>query len=647
MDTGNWDTVERFFAQLIEAPPGIRDQLAAQLAAGDYSLQRLLVSLVAADQRAHETDGSPLDLDGERRYRLLEPIATGGSAEVWRALDLAREKGDNNVAIKMLRRSVDDIRWRARFEHEARILASLQHPNIAQVFDSGIAEDGRPYIVMEYVRGRHITEYCDALKLSLRDRLRILAEVCTTVAFVHRAFVVHRDIKPSNVLITHEGVPKLVDFGISRLLDPDAPDATRLTQTGEYPMTLRYSSPEQRMAAPITTATDVYGLGLLVHELLAGCLPRFQAVDGELRICNPVDTAMTDATEFAPQGVIVTIGLLAANRRADETRFRRFFGGAVISVLGRALEVKPERRYQRAEDLAADLLALADRRSPSVRPAGLRAKAAAVVRSHPVLLFGLGMGWGVAVALSTAALHLAKELEVSRALPEIVARAEARADMERKRGDRLREAAEALYTAKGADAVYQTLNPGAEGHPLGMSIEAAYLLERARSSTWSGNFDAAAATLTEFQETFPGDQLPSRIERFSRLLELSLADLHTDQKLAAERWDQWAADFLSPEFFGSDAGQNFVKWVHAALGATRLEYRNQLMTVLTADPSGLPWTKSTAVDILANLAPPATWNGEAGLARGAVEWLRQNSMDADDALRQKAEDAIHTVEPSL
>ena len=177
------------------------------------------------------------------------------------------------VAIKLIKRGMDTDAVLQRFRHERQILASLEHPNIARLLDGGTTGDGLPYFVMEYVDGEPIDDYCRARQLSLDQRLRLFREVCAAVSYAHQHLVVHRDIKPSNILVTTDGVPKLLDFGIAKLLDPGEEPSTLATVFGAQAMTPQYASPEQLHDERITTVSDVYALGVLLYELLAGARP--------------------------------------------------------------------------------------------------------------------------------------------------------------------------------------------------------------------------------------------------------------------------------------------------------------------------------------------------------------------------------------
>src|SRR5579864_3320666 len=171
---------------------------------------------------------------------------------------------EKQVAIKLVKRGMDTDFILRRFRHERQILAGLDHPNIARLLDGGATEDGRPYLVMEYIEGTPITEYCDQRSLPTHDRLELFRTVCGGVQYAHQNLVVHRDLKPSNILVTGDGEPKLLDFGIAKILETG--EAAGLTATHSRPMTREYAAPEQVLGEPITTATDVYALGVLLYE---------------------------------------------------------------------------------------------------------------------------------------------------------------------------------------------------------------------------------------------------------------------------------------------------------------------------------------------------------------------------------------------
>ena len=242
------------------------------------------------------------------------------------------------VALKLVRGGRHSDYFERRFRQERQILARLQHPNIATVLDGGTTEDGQPYLVMEYVEGQPITDFCAAQGMGTRERLALFRTVCGAVQYAHQNLVVHRDIKPANVLVDGHGVPKLLDFGIAKLLasgvEPDlAPTATVLPM-----MTPEYASPEQVKGQPVTTASDVYSLGVLLYELLAGRRPYEVQTDS----LEAIVRAVCQTEPRAPSEA-------ATARRASELR------GDLDTIVLKALRKEPERRYRTAHELSEDL----------------------------------------------------------------------------------------------------------------------------------------------------------------------------------------------------------------------------------------------------------------------------------------------------
>src|SRR5690606_8890662 len=277
-----------------------------------------------AGEASGEPHDSALPLGGRvGAYRLVEEIGRGGMGTVYLA-ERDDAEFEKRVALKLVKRGMDTDDILLRFRYERQILASLEHPSIARLYDGGAAPDGRPYLVMEYIEGEPITRYAERHQLGIEERLRLFVGVCGAVAFAHRNLVVHRDIKPSNILIGSDGSPKLLDFGIARLLDPAAPDAMPLTRTGLRLLTPEYASSEQRLGQPATTATDVYALGLVLYELLAGT-----RADPE-RLHRPSTVATREDV-------------------------RRRLRGDLDTIVLRALADDPERRYASADQLGDDI----------------------------------------------------------------------------------------------------------------------------------------------------------------------------------------------------------------------------------------------------------------------------------------------------
>ena len=266
-----WEEVRERLADLLELPA---EQRAAALAAiGDPALRGELEELIeAADGAGSFLEEAPLSMNGRRigPYRLSRELGEGGMGVVYLA-ERADQAFEQKVAVKVLRRGLESAEMQARFRRERQILARLEHPNIARILDGGTTEDGVPWLGMELVDGLPIDQWCDQRQLGVEDRLRLFQKVCAAVAYAHRNLVVHRDLKPSNILVTDAGEPKLLDFGIAKVLLEDT-DLSE-TRSGSTAMTPRYASPEQVRGQRVTTASDVYTLGVILYELLTGQAP--------------------------------------------------------------------------------------------------------------------------------------------------------------------------------------------------------------------------------------------------------------------------------------------------------------------------------------------------------------------------------------
>jgi eukaryotic-like serine/threonine-protein kinase len=279
-----WGRVKQLFNEALDRPHADREQFIRSAAGGDAQLHEAVARLLAShddesmfleipaiESRREDLDHAP----SEGRvgpYLILREIGRGGMGSVHLA---ARDDGEfrHKVAVKLVKRGMDTDMILRRFRYERQILADLHHPNIARLLDGGTSDDGRPYFVMEYIEGDSIDVYAAKHDLSVDDRLKLFLDVCRAVQFAHQNLVVHRDIKTSNIVVTPSGVTKLLDFGIAKLLDPSrdggATDGTLTLRA----LTPEYASPEQVRGEPVTTASDVYSLGVLLYELLAGHRP--------------------------------------------------------------------------------------------------------------------------------------------------------------------------------------------------------------------------------------------------------------------------------------------------------------------------------------------------------------------------------------
>ena len=297
-----------------------------------------------ADPNAHDLSGIPVG-----PYRLIREIGSGGMGTVFLAVrnDDAFQR---RVAIKVLRRGMDTDAIVRRFRHERQILASLQHPYIAGLLDGGSTSDGLPYFAMEYVQGQNISDFCEARKLDTTARLELFRKVCAAVQYAHQNLIIHRDIKPANVLVTSDGTPKLLDFGIAKLVNPEVGGQTLApTAAGLQLMTPDYASPEQVRGETVTTATDVYSLGVLLYELLTGRRPY------ELTSRSLADVAhvICHAEPERPSTAVTQPVRGATSPHTD--RLRRRLAGDLDNIALKALSKEPDRRYASVDQFSEDV----------------------------------------------------------------------------------------------------------------------------------------------------------------------------------------------------------------------------------------------------------------------------------------------------
>lgn len=292
-------------------------------------------------------------------YRLLERLGGGGMGAVYLA---ERTNGpQQRVAVKILRAGLFSPASVARFRREQAALARLAHDRIARFLDAGCLEDGRPFLVLELVEGEPLDRYCDSRRLAIEARLRLFSEICAAVEFVHQHLVVHRDLKPANLLVTAEGVPKLLDFGISKCLDGFGP--FRRTETAAGPMTLQYASPEQVRGEPVGTATDVYSLGVILYELLCGHSP-YRLEDGS-RFAT--EKAILEQEPERPSAVAARSRDSAEARRTHPRSLARMLRGDLDAIVLRALRKRSADRYASVSELRRDVSAYLERQPVAAR----------------------------------------------------------------------------------------------------------------------------------------------------------------------------------------------------------------------------------------------------------------------------------------
>jgi eukaryotic-like serine/threonine-protein kinase len=406
MDTSRFRQIEEIFQTVAERDPGEREAYLTQACAGDEGLRREVESLLAhevydtfinqpikgaARSLASETER---DLLGAELgpYRIVELIGAGGMGAVYTAV---RDDGlfNQKVAIKIVKRGMNSAFVLSRFQAERRILAALDHPNIARLLDGGSTADGRPYFVMEFIEGQPLNEYFAAHQLSINQRLELFRQICSAVQYAHQKLIAHRDIKPGNILVNQDGVPKLLDFGIAKLLDPTQSDADPArTATMMRMMTPDYASPEQVRGQQITTATDIYSLGAVLYELLAGARPHrletYTPTEIERIICETeVERPSAAAERMKDEGG----GLKSDSKKLFSSLIPHpsslllhpsSLKGDLDNILLMALRKEPERRYPSVEQFSDDLRRYLEKLPVSARPDTIRYRTGKFVRRH-------------------------------------------------------------------------------------------------------------------------------------------------------------------------------------------------------------------------------------------------------------------------
>jgi serine/threonine-protein kinase len=347
-------------------------------------------------------------------YTLERSLGQGGMGTVWLA---RRSDGrfEGRVAVKLLNLALSDAVGRERFQREGTLLARLTHPNIARLIDAGLTPAGQPYLVLEHIEGRRIDHYCDEERLTPARRIELLLQVLGAVAHAHANLIVHRDLKPSNILVTADGTVKLLDFGIAKLLESETGAAERsaLTDVGGLALTPEYAAPEQVSNRPVTTATDVYALGVLLYLLLAGRHPTGEG-------CRSASEHLRAVTENEPPRLSTAVGsreptasrqALAAARSTGADRLRRLYAGDLDNILAKALKKNPAERYATVRELADDLQRYLRREPVMARGDGLGYRAARFVSRHRTTV---AAGALTALALVTATVISIRQSQESR-----------------------------------------------------------------------------------------------------------------------------------------------------------------------------------------------------------------------------------------
>ncbi len=404
-----WQEIRALFEEVVEASPGDRSQRLEQIGLHDPQLRTSVEALLSMDKVADDplqgaigaAAGDLLEQHADRMigarvgpYRIVSVLGHGGTSTVYSA-ERADAQFQQIVAIKVLHHATLHPRMRNRLHSERHILAKLEHPCIARLIDSGDLEDGTPYIVMEHVDGEDVLEYCDSRTLFVRERLELFIKICEAVQFAHRNLIVHRDLKPGNILVNHEGGPKLLDFGIAKLLAPESISHTLpVTRLQERVLTPENAAPEQVLGRPITTATDIYALGVLLYQLLSGRPPyrltsysqlqleRAICMDDPVRASQAVTARLAGETELDRQKISDRRGL-------SPERLRARLAGDLDSIIAMAMRKEPERRYASAQALADDVARHLQAQPVLARHGDWRYNSSKFVRRHFLAVTGV------------------------------------------------------------------------------------------------------------------------------------------------------------------------------------------------------------------------------------------------------------------
>ncbi|MEM9554022.1 MAG: serine/threonine-protein kinase [Acidobacteriota bacterium] len=459
----DWERAWRIFEDVADLPPDEQSEALERACAGAPKLRRAIEEMLEADRREDEvfldrpvlehpetSDDEPNPATSDessaakppdaapdsaswlavpRRlgaYSLHQKIGEGGMSSVYLAMrddDSYRRR----VVVKVIRPGMESEQVAARMRVERQILASLDHPNIARLYDGGTTDHGLPYFVMEYVDGEPIDLYCERTELGVEGRLRLFQKVCAAVAYAHRNLVVHRDIKPNNILVTSDGEPKLLDFGIAKVLNPDlAAPEIEPTVTASRMLTPSYASPEQIRGRLVTTSSDVYSLGVLLYKLLTGMLP----FDFSRRSPAEIEQMITDTEPPKPSQVASqttsTTGSQSPGRpstdpattargehRGDQ-RLRRRLAGDLDAIVLKSLRSAPPKRYGSADQLAADIEHHLRGEPVEARRGGLRYRIGKFVSRHRAPLAATGLLLAVLTYFAWAMARQAARLEVER-----------------------------------------------------------------------------------------------------------------------------------------------------------------------------------------------------------------------------------------
>jgi serine/threonine protein kinase len=425
--------IKQLFQEAIELDAIARAEFLSEACGDDVSLKVEVERMLAASEEAESFIEAPVyhlaDFTTQKvipqepapgsfigHYKVIREIGEGGMGAVYLAIR-ADDQYKKRVAIKLIKGGAHNQYLRRRFLSERQILASLDHPNIAKLLDGGTTEDGSPYLVMDYIEGLPINEYCDNNKLSTAERLKLFRQICAAVHYAHQNLVIHRDIKPGNILVTADGTPRLLDFGIAKLLNPELSGQTLdLTAGPMGPMTPEYASPEQVRGETLTTSSDIYSLGIVLYELLTGHRPykftsRVPHAIAQI-ICEQepqkpstvINRIETSADDFSDTNPTISPEIVSRTREGQVEKLRRRLQGDLDNIVLMAMRKETGNRYASVEQFSEDIRRHLEGLPCIARKATFSYQAAKFIKRNKIavtasLLVGLTLIGGVVTTL--------------------------------------------------------------------------------------------------------------------------------------------------------------------------------------------------------------------------------------------------------
>jgi len=491
-----WERLQQLFSRAVELSGPERKTFVDAETADDPALRAELLELLACDNGGRRTGpltlalGAALDTTTRDRrkalvgrvlgnYKLVSVLGHGGTGTVYLG-ERADRQYSAQVAVKIVDNGTMQGELGLRFRAERQILASLNHANIARLIDAGETEEGNPYLVMEYVHGEPLDRFCDRQRLGLNERLQLFLDICGAVQYAHQNLVVHRDLKPANILVTAEGAPKLLDFGIAKLLDAgEAAAAMALTRMNDRLLTPEYASPEQILGRPVTTASDVYALGVVLYELLTGLRPytvpaSASQLELERSICitDPLrpSAAVKRARESGPLEGQSEILAVAAARKLVPEKLQKRLVGDIDAIVMRALRKEPQHRYTSIEQLATDVRRFLSREPVSARQGNWLYYSQRFVRRHA---FGVSAGAAFMVFIIAFAVSMSVQRQ----------RIAAERDRAEQQGERAERVSSFMLD------VFTSADPFDSYGKVGREVTARELLDQAARSIQGGELD--------------------------------------------------------------------------------------------------------------------------------------------------------------